>query len=144
MAYCTEANVQAEFKAISFGASTAVTSSQVAEFIAEVDAYIDGRIGLIYETPITGTASLLIMRMISRRLVANRIKGILAVKTGNSSTDQDAKQDTSEEVSELLEMIVNGEYRLSDATLRDSSNGVKSPNVSLVSAHTFQAGVKQW
>ena len=79
MAYCTEAQVEGEFKSVDFGASTAVTSDDITRFIEEADAFIDGKIGVRYVVPITGSISLLIIRTIAISLIAAVLVGFYFV-----------------------------------------------------------------
>lgn len=127
MAYCTNAHVSAEFKGVTFGASTSPTSTTVDRFIEEADAEIDSKVGLKYETPVTGSTSLIIVRQISIWLVAARIKEISRVKTGATTAEQEAREgDLRKMALERLDKIASGEILLPDATLVSSADGVRS------------------
>jgi hypothetical protein len=77
MAYSALSDIQSEFKALTFSASTTPTSTAVGGFITQADAEIDARVGLKYVTPVTGTTSLAILQRISTMLVVGRVKKIL-------------------------------------------------------------------
>jgi len=126
MAYSTQPQVEGEFKDVTFTASTPVTDSDVARFIAEADAEIDSKIGRKYVVPVTGATSIILLRMISVILVSERIKKILAVKTGDSKIDQDAETSKEKTARKMLDQIVKGEMLLSDATAVSSGGGVRS------------------
>lgn len=126
MAYCTEAQVEGEFKDVDFSASTVVTSDDITRFIAEADALIDGHLAGKYDTPITGATSLLIVRTISVLLVASRVRKILEVKGGDSSKGQAPKASEKKQAMSMLKQIKEGKILLTDATLANSYDGVKS------------------
>ena len=143
MAYSTNADVQSEFKNLTY-TSNGITSAEVDEFISQEDAYIDGMVGGKYATPITGSESLKIIKTISIYLVANRVKTILAVKTGISKTEQDSVSSLASIAKEKLKMIREGTLILSDATLARASDGVDSFAVSDDIKHVFDRDKDQW
>ena len=102
MAYSTNSDIQSEFKNLAYS-SSGITSAEVDEFIAQEDAYIDGRIGNKYDTPVTASNSVKILKTISIQLVAARVKTILAVKTGIPVTDQDSSSNLAVMAKEKLE-----------------------------------------
>lgn len=147
MAYSTTADVQAEFKSVTFGAGTTPTSTQVDGFISEADAEINARVGLKYTTPVTGAESLKILKTISVGLVAGRIQRILETK---QATPELANQDTqvkdlAKEARSKLKEIVAGTLPLPDATLVSTDgDGVKSSNYSAGVEHKFERDTDQW
>ncbi len=72
MAYSTNSDIQSEFKSLTYN-SNGITSAEVDAFIEQEDAFIDGIVGRKYETPVTGTYALRIMKTISVQLVASRV-----------------------------------------------------------------------
>ncbi len=127
MAYCTTTHVSGEFKGVTLSSSTTPTDTTVERFIAEADAEIDSKVGLKYETPVTGTTALIVVRQISIWLVAARVKEIFKVKTGASSAEQEAREgDLRKMAMDRLDRIAKGEELLPDATLRSSYDGVRS------------------
>lgn len=127
MSYCTYSDVAAEFKNITFSASSSITDTEVTEFIAQADAYIDSRIGLKYQVPITGSASLKIVKRLSIWLVSARIKEILTVKLGQPIGEQETRSgDLNQMANDELSLIVKGQMTLSDSDLVSSADGVRS------------------
>jgi len=145
MAYCTSSDVQAEFKALEWN-STAITSAKVTEFIVQADAFINAKLGKRYVTPITGTESLSIVKMISIYLVADRVKKILYTLTGNQTTDQisERRKSMTEMALAMIDDILAGDMDLPDATLRDSSGGVSSYTYENDFEHTLSRDEVQW
>jgi len=128
MAYCTTTQVAATFRKLTIGASTNVTTTEVTEWIEEADAEIDGRIGVKYDTPVTGAESLKILRPISIALVVPRVRAALANHEA-PATAKDQKAFTPavltvSEANKKLDMICEGRLLLSDATLRSTRDGV--------------------
>jgi hypothetical protein len=145
MAYCTNAQVAAEFKNLSFSSSSTPTDTTVDRFIEEADAEINARIGLKFDVPVTGAQALIIARQLSIDIVSERVRRIIRVKTGAEPTRQDGRDgDTAKEARERIEQIVKGTFLLSDATLVSSSDGLFSYNVSEDEEHTFEKGTDQW
>ncbi len=146
MAYCTKAEVQAEFKQLSLD-SGSLSTDTLEQWIEEADALIDGRIGLKYSTPIvvgTSPKSFKIVRSLSRRLVAERVRNFLKVKTGDPEKDQEGTTPEKKEIMQMLKDIQTGDLLLSDATLMNSDNVTKDYNSDNDIEHVFQAGEEQW
>jgi len=143
MAYSINTDIQAEFKNLTYS-SNGITSAEVDEYIAQEDAYIDGIVGRKYNTPITGTNSLKIVKTISVQLVAARVKRILAVKTGIPETEQDSSSGLQGMALKKLDEIAEGRLLLSDADLARASDGVNSFAVSDDLSHIFKRDVDQW
>ena len=143
MAYSTNSDIQSEFKSLTKN-SNGIPSAEVDAFIEQQDAFIDGIVGRKYETPVTGTYALRIMKTISVQLVASRVKRILAVKTGIASTDQDSMGDLFQMAKTKLDDIAEGRLILSDATLARASDGVDSFAVSDDIKHIFKRDEQQW
>jgi len=144
MAYCTTANVQSEFKDITFSASTSITSTEISDFIDQADAEINGRVGLVYVTPITGSIALLIIKSISIGIVTQRVKDILAVKTGNPDVEQEGRTNSAIAARKMLDEIVSGKMLLTDAVKRSSGDGVKSYTSINNIEHVFEKETNQW
>lgn len=131
MAYATYTDVQSEFKQIDFTASNSVLSTtEVAEFITQEEALLDGEVSQIYEIPVTGSQSISMMKMMTILMVKARIVDILAVKVGTSSPEQGSSGDALRtRVEKMLEKIKKKTLLLPDATLLSSTGGIKSYNV---------------
>lgn len=144
MAYSTNALVASEFKSITFSSSTKITDSEVDQWITEADAYIDGRIGLIYETPVTGTKALEILKTISIGIVAQRVAYAMEVKSITPKGDQYIPKDLINSAEKKLDMIVNRQLLLSDATERSTSGRVRSYSGSNTVTRKFDQSKDQW
>ena len=142
MAYSTNSDVTDEFKSID--TSGLISTAKIDEWISQDDEYIDGRIGLLYETPVTAVKSLKIVKQISIGLVAQRIAFILETKSITPKGDQAIPKNLITEAKERLQMIVDRKLLLSDATERSTHAGVKSFTSDNVVARKFDLNVNQW
>lgn len=149
MAYCTNAEVTADFKAITFGAPPAfISTANVDAFILEADALINSYVGQRWVTPVTGdTDSLNLMKLLSRTIVADRIRGILANKQ-QTNTDANAQVRSDgfsvKNVMQALNDIRLGNMQLSGATLLLQSAGFFSHNQDRDTKRRFHKDRKQW
>ncbi len=147
MAYCTSAEVEADFKDLPFSTTTNVKTADVEQFITEADALIDSYVGMKYVVPVTASASALaLLKLYSRSLVADRIKNILEVK---QATNKDANQNvrsglSTSDVLKLLKAIGAGEVTLAGATELASSGGFFSNNYADSVAPVMEKDTKQW
>lgn len=134
MSYSSAVDIQSEFKSsTTFSATTAVTDTQIAGFIAQADALIDSRIGLKYRLPISDAAALLILKNISIAMVAERARDIMKVMTGNAETSQQTRpkggMTSPTSPWAMLDAIVCGNMILGGAPLVSSVDGVSSGTV---------------
>ncbi len=97
VAYCTEAQVQANMKGVTFGAATAVTSSALEDIIDEESAYIDAKIARRYALPIADATALIYLRRLCLALVIYRVTLILQPKSIRPTPDGNVEQDISTE-----------------------------------------------
>lgn len=142
MAYSTNSDVVDEFK--SLDTSGKITTAKIDEWISQADEYIDGRIGLIYETPVTGAKSLKILKEISIGFVAQRIAYVLETKTITPKGDQVIPKNLIEQAEKRLQMIVDRELLLSDATDKTVHHGVKSYSNDNTVSRNFDQSKDQW
>lgn len=143
MSYCTTTDVTNEFRKLALNDET-VSTTKVTAWITQADAYINGKLGLRYQVPITGTESLKIVGLIATWLVAGRVKDTLEIQSGSPKAEQSTKGDLGAKAEKMLKEIVAGEMKLSDATLATSADGVRSFNVDESEEHTFKKGEDQW
>jgi hypothetical protein len=145
--YCTTTQVAEEFKDVSF-ATGPVTTARVTRLIQEASAYINSKVGKIYETPIVAATSpeaYLIMTMICVGLVSDRLKPILKVKTPALNDSQQGGEGEEASVAErMLTEIVQEKLNLGDATKLSSTDGVDSYNVSSGVENKFSLDEDQW
>lgn len=144
MAYCINTDVQNEFKSLPVGATGILTTDKIDGFIAQADAYIDGRLSTVYQTPITGSNSLLIVKQISIDLVAQRIAHIMEVKGITPKGDQYIPKNLGEKAENRLDMIVEKKILLSDATEVSTTGGVSSYTSENCVTRSFKQGEVQW
>lgn len=148
MAYCTATDVQADFKAIVFNSTSMVTSTAITDFITEADALINSYVGARWTTPITANSdSVALMKLCSRTIVADRIRGILANK---QQTATDANQQVSSDgfsvknVMALLNDIKLGNVQLTGADLLLPNAGMFSNNYERNELPRFRKNRKSW
>lgn len=145
MAYSTVEQVAAEFKGITFTDTSSITITEVERFISEADAVIDGRLGQTFVVPISGTISLLIVQNISIWLVAQRVKDIQSLKTGNAPTNQIERENRLDaKAMKMLDDILNEDILLPDATLIKSTGTVSASNVTNNVERIFKRDDVQW
>lgn len=146
MAYTESSDIQGEFKSVIFGSTTAVTLTQVNEFIAQEEAAIDAEVGTVYTTPVTaGAGAVAVMKLISTLMVKARVLDKLYVKTGDQKADQGVDStELKERAQELIKKIINRALLLPGASLISSSGGVRSYTADNNKKHTFKRGVDQW
>lgn len=144
MAYSVYGDVSSEFKGMAFGASTTPTSTEVTEFIAQADAEIDARLGVKYVTPISGTKSLVICKILSIKISAQRVRDVIAVKSGNKEVDSEAGTNSKKEALAMINDILNDRLLLSDATSNSSQDGFASFNVDNNEEFEMKKGTNQW
>lgn len=86
MAYTTVNKIKSMFRGIEIEASdTALTISEVDDFIVEIDSVIDGRLANYYEIPITGVESLKTVGLISKLLVSGMVADVLRMSGSKES-----------------------------------------------------------
>lgn len=129
MAYSVAADIESEFKKLSFTTGP-VSTAEVTEFIVQADAIIDSKIGRRYVTPVTADASALsILKFISIGCVVQRVRDILEVKNISRQVDQEVKrEDIGARAKKLLDQIANKLLDLPGATLVSTGDGVNSFN----------------
>ena len=145
MAYTSATAVQSEFKSITFSTSTAVTTADVTEFIAQEEAALDVEAGTVYTTPITGTNALAVMKLMATLMVKARVLDILPVKVGSDGAEQDSgSKALRDRVSAMIERIKSKSILLADATLLQSSGGVRSYANDNALTQVFKRETQSW
>jgi phage gp36-like protein len=148
MGYCTVANIKSDFKGLQVETSgTTISTDEAQEIIDQTSAYIDGRIGVKYVTPVTeGAAALLILKAICIYICSERFKNILEVKTGAAQMDSDQKQskNIARTPKDDIDLIVKGLLLLDGATLQGTKQGVSSFNSDECIEHVIDVTKQQW
>ena len=113
MAYTTLEKVKSMFRGIDIKPinvdpkqNTAVTEEDVADFIAEVDAEINGFLFDYYATPITGDEALLIIGRISKYKVAHIIKTIIEAREELSDKNMEVQTNLEKKAQKMLDQVV--------------------------------------
>ena len=143
MAYSLNTDVIDEFKSIDT-TNGKITTAKIDGWITQADAYINGRIGLIVEVPVTGSESLSILKEISIGLVAQRVAYVLETKAITPKGDQYIPKNLIEMAEKRLQMIVDRELLLSDATQKTTHQGVKSYSNDNTVTRVFDQAIDQW
>jgi hypothetical protein len=148
MGYCADSDVIGEFKSLTVTATSVVTTAKLAEWIAQASAEIDGRLSTKYVVPITGTNSLSIMKNICTWLVADRASKVMELQA-TAPIQSDVKvikvgTGTAKDARCMLEDIMENRLVLVDATLKSTSGGIQSRNVSCNQRHQFKRNRDQW
>lgn len=148
MAYCTSDEVAKDFPATNFGATgSKVTVDDIDEFIEDADALIDSYISSRYVVPVTAdTTALRTLRLFSRSMVADKVKGILEIKQPiNTAANQNVRSGlNTKDVIKLLEQIRDGQSQLTGAIMLSSGGGINSFNVREGITPRFKKDEDQW
>lgn len=144
--YATTAEVKAEFKNLTTGSGYAITDEKIDSFREQEYAYINGRVGNKYDTPVPAdTDASEILKKVELMLVKHRIQGILLLKTAAEGAKQgESKEDLGKKAEAILDQIVEGKMKLDGAELLSSADGVASFNVSEGTEHTVKKDEDQW
>ena len=147
MSYASTTDIQNEFKSLDLTSNTTLTSTKITQFLADADAEINARLACTYQVPITGTNSLIVVKLIEIYLVKHRCMEILRQsKTGTTSGEEDAQTNYRKMGLNMIDDIIKRKIILTDATLGNPSGGVQSfSNSNPDSApHIFDRSMKQW
>lgn len=148
MAYTTYTEIEADFKDMTFDASTGnVKQADVTQFIVEADALINAYVGMKYTVPVTTGEGLNLLKLLSRSLVTARIKKLLEVKQEKSN---DSNQSVigvllnTKDVMAILKDIRNGDLTLEGGAALVSGGGFYNNNVNEDVEPVFEKDTKQW
>ena len=143
MSYCTYQDVVDEFKNLDVTSGN-MTAAKITSLIAQADAYINGRVGLIYVIPVTGPGSLLILKQISIGLTADRLANTLRMVSTTPEGIQLLNKDLIKQGRNDLDLIVTQDLNLYDAELLSIKGAVRSYTNENTVPRTFKKGVNQW
>ncbi len=156
MAYASNTDVVAEFKALSqnggFTTTTGVTAAQVDEWCTRASNFIDSKIGGKYSVPVGSIASpnsFSLLKEICVWLVAGRVANVLNLQTGDAKTSSgtNKKTDFKSQAMDALDEIRSGKMKLNDGVLATSADGAQSytnDNVDTTQPPTFTRGGDNW
>lgn len=148
MAYTTKTEVQGDFKDTTFTTTSNVTAANVDQFIVEADALINSYIGTVYTVPVSAAGDgKNLLKLLSRSLVAARIKRILEVV---QKTSEDANQNilgvllSPSQVMKILKDIQEKNIALAGAEPLISGAGFYSSNAANSVEPVIKKDEKQW
>lgn len=145
MAYCTNVDITNEFKDITFSATTSVKDTDIDAFILQAGSLIDTYLSNKYLVPVTGTGSLLLLKMICVWLVKSRVISILSVKSPVDKTKQDPdSQKLYDQAIAILKQIKAGTLKLVDAVQATSDDGMSSFLINEDIEYQFQMESNAW
>lgn len=152
MTYATQANITSELKGVVFSASSQITSAAVLEFLDQADAIIDMYVGKRYDTPVTGTKSLNLLKKIAIDIVVYRVTKILDLSKSIPIPDSGVIQDITEgsayrESMRVLKDIRDNVMSLPDATLLNTTSGLGSFHAEALNSEilpVFDKELQQW
>lgn len=149
MAYAVFGDIESEFKNLSLATGHALVAVEITEFISQEEAVINAMISNRYETPITGTQALKMMKSISIAYVAYRVAKILNLKKDVPIPKGFVPQQLNEgsafvKARKQLEAIQSGKIVLNDAVARSAEQGVKSYNSENSISSIWKRDTRQW
>jgi phage gp36-like protein len=152
MTYATQANITSELKGIVFDSSSQVKAADITEFLDQADAQIDMYIGKRYDTPVTGTKSLNILKKIAIDIVVYRVTKILDLSKSTPIPEAGVVQDITEgsayrESMKMLVAIRDNIMSLPDATLANAVSGLGSFHTESANSDitpVFDRELQQW
>lgn len=148
MGYCTQADIEMDFKGLVISNTAVITPALITEWIEQESNYIDARIGLRYIVPVTaGAAALSILKRIAIFRVGERVKNKLEVKSNVSQKESEEKyiENYVRTPNDDLTAIAKGTLLLSGATLINTQGaGVSSFTSDLCNPHLFDVRKQQW
>ena len=143
MNYAIASDIASEFKSIDFDETTAITSTEVEGFITQASQEINAIIGARYKAPISADEfpeANALLKAICISIVADRVSGIMRLRTGNSKADQNSKTGVNAVWGrEMLRQIRKGEALLIDENGAEVS---RAGGVSSISSFNVDSGVE--
>jgi len=144
MGYCTTTDITNRFKNLTLLVSgDGMTVAKVQALIDDTAAVIDARVGKAYETPVTGTEALKILKQVNIWLVIPDVQHMLG-QVATAKDERAGREKTYAEMGEShLRQIESGQLDLSDAT-RKSTSTFSSGNVNAGTEPAFLKNTRQW
>jgi len=153
MSYTSQSAVISEIRGLEVDTDTVVTTSDISEWITQADAYINGRLSAYYETPITGSEALSIVKTIATYKVVHRVKNKLELTSENSDKKQDVQANLDRQAEKMLEQLLpkmeSGALREPILKLPGATVVSRSPETAAISSYqaltpTFEKGGDNW
>lgn len=152
MAYTTKDLVKAMFRGLNTGASgSVITDAKLDDWIAQQDAYINGRLAQYYSTPIDPSASPIsskILELVSTYKVAHMVKTVLEVTVQNSDKVQEVQTNLDKKADKMLDEMLPSKDAPPKLKLPDAVVLGVSPDVAVMNLQarggTFTKGGNNW
>lgn len=146
MGYCSLQDIKNEFKQLKLDSDgSAVNEEKVLEWIKQDSSYINSKISVKYQVPVTaGPDALNLLKKICTWLVSDRIRFVTEVKNVRPEGDQDVKTSLYEKAETLLDEIAEGDLPLIGASPVTGSGGVGSYTSSNRVPRVFKKVPDQW
>ena len=146
--YASLSDIVAEFKELSIDESSAVSITDVNQYIEQESAMIEMYLEPIYVLPVTGERALKILKRLAIALVAYRIAQILSISRATVLTDTKTIQEINggtayKQALKDLEKISQEKLVLPDATLK-SNRDPYSYNSEQTIEPVFSTTEQQW
>lgn len=147
--YCTSADVISSIKNIVVSATTAVTTTKLADIVTNASAMIDAHIQERYTLPISETTALSFLKKICIDICVYEVTKILQAKDTLQLPDGRVVQDISSssayrEAMRMLKDIQNGKMSLPAETLTEKDNVSFSVNYDPEESFEFKHNEQQW
>lgn len=144
MAYTTINDIIAEVRGLEVSDDTVVTTANINDWIAQAEAYINGRLASFYSLPITGPLSLPIIKTIAIYKVAHRVKNKLELTAENSDKKMDVQANLDRQAERMLEQLLptieGGAMRDPVLKLPDATTLARSPETAALTSMKAQGG----
>ncbi len=154
MLFCAESDIIADFKGLVVSATSAVTTTTMAELITQESNYIRARAGNRYDMSVfdaSGSDLLYpeaysILKRICTFRVSLRVRNIIEVKREETqkSSDQKYSNNGVRTQKDDLEMIVKGELLLKNVPILVENGSVSSFAIDDCCSNVFKTGSQQW
>ena len=145
--YAVVADIENEFRKITFDTTSDITDTRVQGFLDEAEAEINNCLDVVYVTPITGTKSKLIVKRIEIAIVAARIASIIDLKQNTQSKiikQEFNKQNFADAARKQLQDLKSRIITLDDAVLLNSDFGMSSQVDDDNVVPVFDKCLEQW
>lgn len=141
--YCSVNNLEKWLPGVDFSTDTKIKETEVLEFISGHSATIDSRVNALYNTPITGTSALLVVKKICEYMTIADVGPIVIAGFGDRGENA-TPIDYAKKASDMLDKIESGELDLTDASKRAGANDFYNYNVENSITPKMKKETTQW
>jgi len=146
MAYCVDTDIQQDFPGTTFTETSKVKLCDLSDFIVDADALINSYLAGRYVVPVVSSGALPVLKLYSRSLVSDKVKGLLEIKQQtNATANQNVRTGLgTRDIIKLLEDLRDGKSQLVGAALVVANGGISSFNVTNNRETKFKTNEDQW